>query len=181
METIARHIELIRGFNKASIKNVLRIYETLAIIKGHGLWQKSEYYVGQPDFSFEVYRKMDFASFLLSVFGITERWVKSIEDILLVKNGKELLLRYGRSNLVTYCHSTDDERRAILIEAERYKGMPRFTEIKRKLYPGKEVTPINPWKVKYEKLKKEYGALKKEFADYKEKVQGFMDSIQKAA
>ncbi len=178
MQNINQHVELIRNLKNKSNGSLLKIYETLSTIEETNAWKSKNYYKDQNTFDFKQYSKMAFDSFIKEVFGITQIQFGQMEEIVSLDNGKELFLKHGRSNMVTYYHSTDEERKAILNVFEKKPNrVSPFSTIKRELYPNikkAESNVINPWKEKYEKLKKEYD-------DYKKKVEFILGNLKKVA
>ena len=199
MQTIIKHLELIKKYNSSSNENILEIHHVLKIIQGTNAWQSKNYYKGQEDFIFQICSQMDFRTFIKEIFGITGTKFQSIEDILSLDNGKELFLKYGRSNMSTYYNSTKKERKAILDMAEGNNGKRRlspFQVLKRDAFPSikqKKVSKINiesakkmiknikNWKTKYEEEKKKRIKIEKEFTDYKKMINDTMGQLKKIA
>lgn len=190
MQTITEHVKLVRNLKVQINENALKIYEILLLIKRIEAWKSENYYKNQTAYSYKEHSKMDFNLFIEAVFGKSGMWVKSIERILSLDNGKELLLKHGRSNMVTYYDSTDEERAAILAVVKKKRKLARFNAVKRELYPAiKKTDPVtNIWeqkykemKKKYEAIEKKYKALKQEFDNYKNKVESLMNGIRKVA
>ena len=94
MQTVTEHIKLVKSLKEQSNENVLKIYDILSIIKEGQFWKSKNYYKDQTDFDHKEYSKMDFALFIRAVFGVTMMGFESIEKILYLDNGKELLLKY---------------------------------------------------------------------------------------
>ncbi len=184
MQNISQHVELIQNLKNKSNEVLLKIYETLDTIEETNAWKSKTYYERQDTFDFKQYSKMAFSSFIKEVFGISELKFKFMQNILSLDNGKELFLKHGRSNMVTYYHSTDEERKAILNVLKKEYRLSPFSTIKRELYPSirkAESNIINPWKEKYEKMKKERDQIKKEFNDYKKEVGTILGDLKKVA
>jgi len=82
-------------------------------------WKDWSYYGNRKD----MYRYANgtFEDFL-SLHHVTPKWYDMMKNILALKNGKKLFLKYGRSNMVTYYNSTKEERRAILHKVDSHPG-----------------------------------------------------------
>jgi len=189
MPTITEHIKLVKNFKVQSNESTLKIHNILLDIKDGQFWKSKNYYKDQAAYTYKEHSKMDFNLFIEAVFGKSGMWFKSIERILSLDNGEELLLKHGRSNMVTYYDSTNEERVAILTAIESGRKLARFNAVKRELYPAIKSSSItNIWERKYKEIKKkykimekEYKALKQEFNNYKKKVEFLMDGIRKVA
>ncbi len=188
MYEIREHNNLVQDFKGQSNENSLEIYKILRLIKKSELWTIESYYKNQNVYDYKEYSKMDFHTFIKEVFGITGVIFESINKILSLDDGRDLIIKYGRSNMVTYTNSTEPERIAILNEIEKSKKISPFNVIKRKLYPNanKTETPVSIWEKKYRKiqkehnsLKKEHDKMKKEFDSYKKTVESLMNGLKK--
>lgn len=117
-------------------ENVLKIHAVLCLIEKTNAWKSKKYYEGQDTFDYKEYSKMSFHSFIKEVFGITRIKFGQMEEILSLDNGKELFLKHGHTNMVTYYHSTGEERKAILNAIQKKSRLSPFSTIKRELYPN---------------------------------------------
>lgn len=179
INTFKNHIEKINGFEANSNKNEMKIFAILKQIKDRELWKNLSYYKGAPEYEFCLSATFDM--FLKKAFNRTIQWYLSIERTLKLKKGSELFVKYGRSNMVTYMNSTEDERAAIIEKFDNGVTSRSFSCIKRSLYPvsnkvsTKDVKDINDklrsenkiLKSKVEKLKLES---KRNANDYKELI-----------
>lgn len=186
MKTINQYIELAKEFITQSNENLLKFHRLLQGIKEEKLWQKKDFYKNQNIFDHKEYSKMAFDSFIKKVFGITSRKFEAIERILSLDKGKDLFLKYGKTNLSIYYHSTDEERIAILNEVKAKNRLSPWSTIKRELFPNikpkKETLLITDgWKKKYEAEKKAHDITKKRLKHYEEMVNAFTKGIKKAA
>lgn len=172
LQSISKSIQAIKGWQEATNENQLNIYEHLYALEKTRIWQKDSYYKGNPELS--KLKETSFKDFIREVFGIGHLWFRRMQEIIAYKNGegRKLFLKYGRSNMVTFLNSTPEERDKILEQAEKSVVTRKFCSIKSALFPKKRKGgPINPWRVKYIKLKKE-------FREYKAMVEKEFESMR---
>lgn len=168
-------IKLISKAKSGSNQAQLDIYNHLYILEQEGIWKQNNYYKGDKKLE-KTFIKSHFSAFILEAFGITIMWYKKVAKILEEKNGKDLFLEYGKSNMATYLNSSKEEQEAILAEVPKYKTIPRFWEVKRKLFPFSKTSDngkvINVWKDKY-------NTLKAEFEEYKKETMAIIETLKK--
>lgn len=158
INTFKNHIKKINGFEANSNKNEMKTFGILKQVKSLELWKKLSYYKGAPEYEFCA--SVTFDVFLKKAFGRTIQWYSSIERTLKLKKGSELFVKYGRSNMVTYMNSTEDERVAIIEKFENGVVSRSFSCIKRSLYPVLNKVSIKDIENINDKLKNENKLLK---------------------
>jgi hypothetical protein len=154
MPTLKESLKFVNEHQGKKNEIQIKLWTHFDIIKTTEVWKVPDYYDGYPDLKY--FMESTFEHFLKKVFRKTMLWFNSVETILRLKNGKDLFIKYGRSNMVTYTHSTPVEQQAIIAA---YKNKPTtvpFIHIKNELFPlkSKTVTTIN-YQKEYLKTKKE--------------------------
>lgn len=161
MGNFQESIRFIDECNKRRSDGELEIYKHLRIIEKLEQWKKKEYYGGDIELA-NKFMKYSFSNFIRAAFNYTSIWYKNISYILALENGKDLFLRYGRSNMVTYLHSTPDERKKILEKADKSVVTCCFNDIKGTLFPSskKRISSSSLLEKENKKLKNEVKQLK---------------------
>jgi hypothetical protein len=159
--------EKIEGlFGKSNECNI-EIFGILKIIKVGESWKQIGWARGRYADKFQ---KMSFNKYIVHGLGAPSyRWFKNIGDVLKLKNGRELYIKYGHQNMVTYLRASPSERNAIIQERESKDLRSPFSVIKAKLFPSekkkvKEEESVAWWRQEAMKYKKKYEVLKSQLA-----------------
>jgi ERCC4-related helicase len=134
----------------------LQIFNKLDFIKQNENWKKKSWRADE-------FVKLSFNKYITQGLGISSyTWFKNIEQILKLKNGRELYHKYGHANMVTYLRSTENEREAILRERELKNLKSPFSKIKSELFGAtkREQKTESYWRHEAIKWKKKYEDLK---------------------
>lgn len=164
-KTILESIEYVRKLGQQSNEAELKVYVHIAGLRDTGVWKDKSYYKGAKDL--ERYAEGSFEKFIKEVFGYSIRWHNNIHRIIHLKASKDLLLRYGLSNMVTYMNSTAEERIDILEHAGKSLRTVSFSSIKYRLF-GQKPKPADldgEYKAKYEAAVAELAEIKKKHAE----------------
>lgn len=170
---IKESIKLIKDAKAGSNEEQLNIYNHLFIIEREESWKQDWYYKNAQHLK-KKYAEYSFGNFIREVFAVHPLWYAAKRRVLSLPNGKKLFLEYGQGNMATLVNSTENERQAILAEAKTGDVIPRFSAVKRKLFPpSPKVKVPHFWKEKYDKLKDD-------FDKYKEQAEGKIKELETA-
>jgi hypothetical protein len=163
---VLQTLELVKEFKKSTNESLYKMWVHSVSIYQSGVWQKEEYYKGADNFAHLA--EGSFADFYKEIFGYTIHWYERMWQIHKLKNGEELFARYGYGNMVTYVKSTEQEQKAILIEAEKSLNTVTFYNIKFRLFPKKKAVNKDVDKmIDINALMKENTLLKQKLEDAK--------------
>ena len=162
---VLESIRLVTGLNRNSNSNDIKIFEHLFDIKESKVWTNPKYYVNAAELEYLAKRK--FQIFISTVFDRNIRWYQSMEAILKMPNGRELLLQWGRVNMATYMNLTKDEQEAVVEAATTVKRggrIPNFYRVSVKLFGKRRMTDADKvkegyWEGKYRALSRRHDTL----------------------
>jgi hypothetical protein len=164
--SILKSIEFVNGKLKESNQNELDIFFHLSAIKISEAWKKPDFYTGAQHLSF--YANKKFPAIMKEVFNRTSVWFRNMDAILMMDNGKELLLKYGRKNIIAYRGFSPEEQKAVLDLAKVRPTSCFHALLKSAGLKGQKDKAIDKiqegvWKQKYLSLEREHQKLQRKY------------------
>ena len=181
---IVESIKYVNDLMINSNENEMHIFFHLAAINVSESWKNPEFYEGAPHLK----RFMDkkFSALMIEVFRKTTMWFRSMEGILGLPDGKELLLKHGRENMVAYMGFADTEQVLVLKMAienpiATFHSLLKAAGLKGKQNPDNEENKKSVWKAKYldevrknKRLQKKCDKQRKHIEDLKATIRNMM-------
>lgn len=149
---ILESIKIVKGLIINSNENELNIFFHLAAINVTESWKDPKFYEGAPHLL--KYTNKKFSALMIEVFMKTTTWFRNMESILGLHEGRELLLRHGRENMVAYRGFAETEQVLVLKMAEKnpiatFHALLKAAGLKGKQDPDNEENKKSIWKIKY--------------------------------
>lgn len=166
---VLQTLEMVREFKKSTNEALFKMWVHSVAIDQSGVWKKPEYYKGAEQMSHLA--NGTFAYFFKEIFGYSIRWYNRMSQIHKLKNGEELFIKHGYTNMVTYCNSTKQEREVLLVEAEKTLNTVTFNSIKIRLFPKQKNIKEADKVIDVDALVKENSLLKKKLEEAKTKYE----------
>ena len=174
-------IQYINELMVSTNENELKIFMHLAAIDVSESWKKESFYTGAE--YLKKYMDKKFSALMTEVFRKTTMWFRSVDAILQLDNGRALLLRHGRENMVAYRGFAVNERELVLKMAKKNPIASFHNLLKSAGLRGKQ-NPENVksiWKDKYlaevkksKKLQKKCDKQAKSITELKMTIQTMM-------
>ncbi len=180
-------IKFIKDNCKISNEAWFNSYKILGYILDEKRWKSKDFY-GEDTESYNRYSSYKFGMFIKEVYGINIYWFNKTKQILELKNGKDLLLEFGKENLSTYINHDKDEQKKLIKAAKKTKSKAtvKFSCLSNQLFPSKKkkrvkksdesVDGVN-WEKEYNDLLKNYNLVVSENKELREQLENWRKII----
>ncbi len=183
-KNILESIDLVNRLTINSNENEMNIFLHLAAISVTESWKNPAFYEGAP--KLRKYMDKKFTALMKEIFYKTTTWFRNMESILNLPDGKNLLLRHGRSNMVAYLAFAETERELVLKMAKvnpiaDFHALLRSAGLRGQQNPDNDENKKDIWKKKYlaevrknKKLQKKCDKQEQTIAELKATIRGMM-------